>query len=87
MSREAKAVMKHTKHIEEVPSKVTAGEENYVEIVPETMEGIDSDDDDDENDLEITAEKTRDEVLNEKVTEHIDLDDSEEEETVTLTKI
>jgi len=87
VSREAKAVMKHTKHIEEVPSKVTAGEENYVEIVPETMEGIDSDDDDDENDLEITAEKTRDEVLNEKVTEHIDLDDSEEEETVTLTKI
>ena len=51
------------------------------------MEGIDSDDDNAADDLEITAEKTRAEVLNEKVTEHIDLDDSEEEDTVTLTTV
>jgi len=86
VAREAKSVIKRTEIVEEVPSKVTTGEDNYVQIVPETMEGIDSDDED-SNDLEITAEKTREEVLNEKVTEHIDLDDSEEEETVTLTTI
>eukprot|EP00092_Neocalanus_flemingeri_P000126 GFUD01000130.1.p1 GENE.GFUD01000130.1~~GFUD01000130.1.p1 ORF type:complete len:409 (+),score=144.72 GFUD01000130.1:43-1269(+) len=97
VSREAKSVVKHTKVIAEVPSKVSTGEESYVEVVPETMEGIDSDDDDtkegidsdddDTNDLEITAEKTREEIINEKITEHIDLDDSEEEETVMLTTV
>jgi len=84
VGREAKAFLKHSPTAEEVPSKVISGE-NSVEVIPETMEGIDSDD---ENDLEITAEKTREEVLNDKVTEHIDLDDdSEEEETVTLNSV
>ena len=84
VGREAKAFLKHSPTAEEVPSKVVSGE-NSVEVIPETMEGIDSDD---ENDLEITAEKTREEVLNDKVTEHIDLDDdSEEEETVTLNSV
>ena len=39
-------------------------------------------------DVEITAQKTRQEVLEEKVVDKIELDDdSEEEDTVTLTKI
>ena len=42
----------------------------------------------DMTDVEITAQKTRQEVLEEKVVDKIELDDdSEEEETVTLTKI
>jgi len=84
VSREAKSLIKHTPAAEEIPSKVSSGD-NCIEVVPETMEGIDSDDEVD--DLEITAEKTREDVLNEKVTEHIDLDDSEEEETVTLNSV
>jgi len=83
VGKEAKAFLKHSPTSEEVPSKVISGE-NSIEVIPETMESIDSDD---ENDLEITAEKSREEVLNDKVTEHIDLDDSEEEETVTLNSV
>ena len=83
VGREAKAFLKHSPTFEEVPSKVISGE-NKIEVIPETMESIDSDDD---NDLEITAEKSREEVMNDKVTEHIDLDDSEEEETVTLNSV
>lgn len=71
------------------------GNKNFVEVVPSTM--VVDDDDEDENemgenvdmaDVEITAQKTRQEVLEEKVVDKIELDDdSEEEETVTLTKI
>ena len=86
VGKEAKSLIKQMPGSEEVPCKVSSGD-NCFEVVPETMEGMDSDDDADADDLEITAEKTRAEVLNEKVTEHIDLDDSEEEETVTLTTV
>ena len=34
--------------------------------------------------FKVTAVKSRKEILKEKIKEHIDLDDSEEEETVTL---
>merc|ERR1712129_353936 len=77
VSREAKSLIKHTPAAEEIPSTKVSSGDNCIEVVPETMEGIDSDDE--VVDLEITAEKTREDVLNEKVTEHIDLDDSEEE--------
>jgi len=83
VGREAKAFIKHSPTAEEVPTKVVMGE-NSVDIIPETMRSIDSDT---ESDLEITAEKTKEEVLNDKVTEHIDLDDSEEEETITLNSV
>ena len=72
------------------------GRKNFVEVVPTTMV-VDEDEDEDEGeegknmdmtDVEITAQKTRQEVLEEKVVDKIELDDdSEEEETVTLTKI
>ena len=72
------------------------GGKNFVEVVPTTME-VDEEEDEDEGeegknvdmtDVEITAQKTRQEVLEEKVVDKIELDDdSEEEETVTLTKI
>ena len=63
-----------------------------MEVVPKTMEaekdsGDDDDEDEDMEGVEVTAVKTREEVLEEKVTERIELDDSEEEDTVTLTKI
>ena len=70
------------------------GGKNFVEVVPTTMV-VDEDEDEGEEgknvdmtDVEITAQKTRQEVLEEKVVDKIELDDdSEEEETVTLTKI
>lgn len=73
----------------EVQVKVgEAGSKDFVEVVPNTMElDTDSDEAEDAEDVEITAEKSRAEVLEEKVTERIDLEDSEEEDTVTLTKI
>ena len=73
--------------IEEVPCAVNKAPDNVVDIVPETMEAEESDDVSD-SDLEITAEKSKEEVIKEKIKEHIDLDDdSEEEETMTLTKV
>ena len=72
------------------------GGKNFVEVVPTTMV-VDEDEDEDEGeegknvdmtDVQITAQKTRQEVLEEKVVDKIELDDdSEEEETITLTKI
>ena len=71
------------------------GNKNFVEVVPSTMVVDDDYEDENEmgenvdmNDVEITAQKTRQEVLEEKVVDKIELDDdSEEEETVTLSKI
>eukprot|EP00090_Calanus_glacialis_P007008 TRINITY_DN15475_c0_g1_i4.p1 TRINITY_DN15475_c0_g1~~TRINITY_DN15475_c0_g1_i4.p1 ORF type:complete len:397 (-),score=171.57 TRINITY_DN15475_c0_g1_i4:50-1240(-) len=85
VSKEAKSLIKQTQVNEEVHCQVSSGD-NCIDVIPDTMEGIDSDDDNGD-DLEITAEKTRAEVLDEKVTDHIDLNDSEEEETVTLTTV
>ena len=71
------------------------GGKNFVEVVPNTMV-VDEDDEKESEegsnvdmaDVEITAQKTRQEVLEEKVVDKIELDDdSEEEDTVTLTKI
>lgn len=101
VNKDAKAVILRTKQAKTVECMVKVGKEgdpnDFVEMVPVTVdeekdsEEIDNDYDaeevDDGDDVEITAQKTRAEVLEEKVTEKIDLDDSEEEETVTLTKI
>jgi len=83
VGKEAKAFLKHSQTAEEIPTNVIIGD-NSVEFIPDTMQSIDSDN---ESDIEITAEKSKEEILNDKVTEHIDLDDSEEEETVTLNAI
>ena len=80
--------MDRTKVVEEVSCHISNKSENVVEIVPETMmANDDSEESDMESDLEITAEKSKDDVIKEKIKEHIDLDDSEEEETVTLAKV
>ena len=74
--------------VEEVPCVVNKPVDDVVEIVPETMEAMESDSDESGSDLEITAEKSKEQVMNEKIKEHIDLDDdSEEEETQTLTSV
>lgn len=91
VAKEAKAVILRTDQAETSEVQVKVGEKgtkDFVEVVPNTMElDDDSDDAEDPEDVEITAEKSRAEVLEEKVTERIDLEDSEEEDTVTLTKI
>ena len=80
--------MDRTKEVEEVSCHISNKSENVVEIVPETMMADDdSEESDMDSDLEITAEKSKDDVIKEKIKEHIDLDDSEEEETVTLAKV
>ena len=85
ISREAKLNVEKTETVEEVECEVNTPMEGVVDIVPETME---SDDSDETSDIEITGEKTRDDVIKEKITAHIDLDeDSEEEETVMLTNV
>ena len=98
-SQEAKASILRSDMSETQEVRVLVNEEggkNFVEVVPTTMV-VDEDEDEDEGeegtnvdmtDVEITAQKTRQEVLEEKVVDKIELDDdSEEEETVTLTKI
>ena len=85
ITREAKLNIAATEPVNEVACTVTKPMEGVVDIVPDTMESADSEE---ESDVEITAEKTRDEVVKERISAHIDLDDdSEEEETVTLTKV
>jgi len=86
VSKEAKSVILRTEHAETAEVQVRVGEEgakDFVELVPTTME-VEEEEGEGEEDVEITAEKTRAEVLEEKVTERIELEDSEEEETVTL---
>merc|ERR1712226_1457035 len=90
INKEAKAVILRTDQAKTVEVQVKVGEEgaaDFVEIVPVTVDEEKESEEEDDEDVEITAEKTRAEVLDEKVTEKIDLDDSEEEETVTLMKI
>ena len=88
IAKTAQSTMERTKEVEEVPCHISNPSENVVEIVPETMEADEeSEESDMDSDLEITAEKTKDEVIKEKIKEHIDLDDSEEEETMTLAKV
>jgi len=81
------AVIRTTAKSEEVPCKVKSLNENVVEVIPETMEiENDSDVSSSEDDVMVTGEKTKDEVLNDRITDRITLDeDSEEEETLTLT--
>ena len=86
MAKTAQETIDKSVDIEEVPCAVNKAPDNVVDIVPETMEADESDASD--SDLEITAEKSKEEVIKEKIKEHIDLDDdSEEEETMTLTKV
>ena len=85
ITRQAKLNIAKTEPVNEVACTVTQPMEGVRDIVPDTMESADSEE---ESDLEITAEKTRDEIIEERTSAHIDLDeDSEEEETVTLTKV
>jgi len=86
VSKEAKSVILRTENAETAEVQVRVGEEgakDFVELVPTTME-VEEEEEEGEEDVEITAEKTRAEVLEEKVTERIELEDSEEEETVTM---
>jgi len=98
VAKEAKASILRSDMAETQEVRVLVNEEggkNFVEVVPNTM--VVDEDDEEENeeganvdmaDVEITAQKTRQEVLEEKVVDKIELDDdSEEEDTVTLTKI
>ena len=88
ISREAKSNIEQTEAVEEVPCRVSEPMEGVVDIVPDTMQSEESEDSAEDSDLEITAEKTREEIIKDKVTAHIDLDDeSEEEETVMLTNV
>merc|ERR1719239_350339 len=97
VSKEAKVSILRSDMAEIQEVRVLVNEEgckNFVEVVPNTIV-VDEDDKEDEEgtnvdmtDVEITAQKTRQEVLEEKVVDKIELeDDSEEEETVTLNKI
>merc|ERR1711990_1396447 len=98
VAKEAKASILRSDMAETQEVRVLVNEEggkNFVEVVPITM--VVDEDDEEENEegsnvdmtyVEITAQKTRQEVLEEKVVDKIELeDDSEEEETVTLNKI
>jgi len=89
VSKGAMAVIRTTAKSEEVPCKVKSLNENVVEVIPETMEiENDSDVSSSEDDVMVTGEKTKEEVLNDRITDRITLDeDSEEEETLTLTSV
>merc|ERR1712080_394838 len=62
VAQEAKAVILRTNHAETSEVQVKVGEKgasDFVEIVPDTMKEEESDDSEDEEDVEITAVKTR----------------------------
>merc|ERR1711913_207505 len=81
IAKEARAIIEDTKEIEPVAVQVMDTGEGFVEILPENMEAEDNDD----SDVELVDEKSAEVVQAEKIKEKIDLlDDSEEEETVTL---
>jgi len=88
IGKTARNAVSNTVDVEEVPCAVTKPVDDVVEIVPETMEAMESDSDESGSDLEITEEKSKEQVMKEKIKEHIDLDDdSEEEETQMLTSV
>merc|ERR1712066_186991 len=68
ISKEAKLNIEKTDSVEEVGCEVSKPMEGVVDIVPDTME---SDDSSEASDLEITGEKTRDEIMKDKVKAHI----------------
>ncbi|XP_023332130.1 uncharacterized protein LOC111704209 [Eurytemora carolleeae] len=90
----ARAVVKNSKPQKTTKQKLGI-DGDVVDLVPEGMEeedGEDKEDDEDESsdadsDCEVTSVKTKEELLREKIKEHIDLEDSEEEETTTLTSV
>ena len=96
VAQEAKAVILRTAGEETAKVRVLVGEEgakDFVEMVPSTME-VEEDLEEDmsegseaEGGVEITAERTRAKVLEEKVTERIDLAEDSEEETMTLASV
>jgi len=88
----ARAATKHKQKKDSANSSIET-DEDVVHVVPDSMEqddsAKDSDSDEEEeedSDCEVTDIKTKEDVLQEKIKEHIDLeeDDSEEEETVIL---
>jgi len=79
LGSEARDIVEDVGAMETGDVEIAGNGEDFVEIVPEGMEGEGSDDEDD-SDLEVIGEKAAGEVK-----EHVDLlDDSEEEETMTL---
>jgi len=85
----ARQVVTSTPAPESVPVSVVNNDNGVVEVVPDTMEVEDdsSSGEESESDVEVTAVKSREEAMEERITEKIELDDSEEEETVTLTNV
>jgi len=93
-------VSKSKKSTEKIATIKGAADSDMVDVLPEGVdvddsseEGEEEEEDEEEDssvkmesdsDCEVTAVKSRKEILKEKIKEHIDLDDSEEEETVTL---
>ena len=65
ITREAKLNIEKANPVKEVACEVAEPMEGVVDIVPDTME---SDDSTEESDVEITAEKSKEEVLKEKLT-------------------
>jgi len=87
----ARQVVSSTPAPQPVPVSVSK-KDGVVEVVPDTMEEVieaSSSDEEEgsESDVEVTAVKSKEEAMEERITEKIELDDSEEEETVTLTKV
>jgi len=87
----ARKVVNSTPAPQTVPVTVQDKGEGVVTVVPETFELDDSssseDNDSEVSDVEITAVKSKEQALEERITEKIELDDSEEEETVMLTSV
>jgi len=81
IAKEARDIIQDTKEVEPMAVQVVDTGDGVVEILPENMEAEDNDD----SDVEVVDEKSAEVVQAEKIKEKIELlDDSEEEETVTL---
>ena len=85
IAKTAQRVIEDTPEVMEVECKVTKTKD-ILELVPDTMESDNAEDSD--SDIEMVGEKSKEEVMKEKITDHVDIDDdSEEEGTMTLTAV
>jgi len=79
------------------PPTIKSSDGDIVDVLPEGIDEEDSSGDEkdssvemvfsSDSDCEVMGIKTKEQLLKEKITDHIDLDDSEEEETVTLNAV